>query len=66
MSGGPLTDERLGAVEAFLNEGRLEEAQQKLVALGGESDLGPGVSFLTTKLLFLRGRLDTESVRDRL
>jgi hypothetical protein len=66
MSGGPLTDARLGAVEACLNEGRLEEAQQKLVALGGESELGPGVSFLTTKLLFLRGRLDAESVRGRL
>jgi hypothetical protein len=66
MSGGPLTDERLGAVDAFLNEGRLEEAQQRLVALGGERDLGPGLSYLTTKLLFLRGRLDTESVRDRL
>jgi hypothetical protein len=66
MSGGPLTDERLGAVEACLNDGRLEEAQQKLVALGGEAALGPGVSYLTTKLLFLRGRLDSESVRDRL
>jgi hypothetical protein len=66
MSGGPLTDERLGAVEACLNEGRLEEAQHKLVALGGETALGPGVSYLTTKLLFLRGRLDSASVRDRL
>jgi hypothetical protein len=66
MSGGPLTDERLGAVEACLNEGRLEEAQQKLIALGTATDLGPGVSYLTTKLLFLRGRLDPESVRDRL
>jgi hypothetical protein len=66
MSGGPLTDERLGAVEACLNEGRLDEAQLKLVALGGETALGPGVSYLTTKLLFLRGRLDSESVRDRL
>jgi hypothetical protein len=66
MSGGPLTDERLGAVEACLNEGRLEEAQQKLVALGGATELGPGVSYLTTKLLFLRGRLDSQSVRDRL
>jgi hypothetical protein len=66
MSGGPLTDSRLGAVEACLNDGRLEEAQQKLVALGGESDLGPGVSYLTTKLLFLRGRLDPDSVRGRL
>lgn len=66
MSGGPLTDERLGAVEACLNEGRLEEAQQRLVSLGGETELGPGVSYLTTKLLFLRGRLDSESVRGRL
>lgn len=66
MSGGPLTDERLGAVEACLNEGKLEEAQQKLVALGSDRALGPGVSYLTTKLLFLRGRLDPESVRGRL
>lgn len=66
MSGGPLTDARLGAVEACLNDGRLEEAQQKLVALGSESELGPGVNYLTTKLLFLRGRLDSESVRGRL
>ncbi len=66
MSGGPLTDSRLGAVEACLNDGRLEEAQQRLVALGSEASLGPGVSYLTTKLLFLRGRLDPEMVRGRL
>jgi hypothetical protein len=66
MSGGPLTDSRLGAVETCLNEGRFEEAQQKLQALGGESELGPGLNYLTTKLLFLRGRLDSESVRGRL
>ena len=62
MSGGPLDDPRLQEVEACLNDGRFEEAQRKLVALGSVRDLGPGVAYLTTRLLAQRGRLDASAI----
>jgi len=53
-------------VEACLDEGRLDEAQRELTELGAQGDLGPGVTYLTTRLLFLRGRLDAKGVQGRL
>jgi hypothetical protein len=53
-------------VEACLNEGRFDEAQQKLVGLGGVRDLGPGVAYLTTRLLAQRGRLDAAAIAERM
>jgi hypothetical protein len=66
MSGGPLDDPRLQEVEACLNDGRFEEAQRKLVALGSVRDLGPGVAYLTTRLLAQRGRLDATAIAERI
>lgn len=66
MAGGPLDDPRLREVEAFLNEGRFDEAQQKLVGLGGVRALGPGVAYLTTRLLAQRGRLDAVAITERM
>jgi hypothetical protein len=66
MAGGPLDDARLREVETCLNEGRFDEAQQKLVGLGGVRDLGPGVAYLTTRLLAQRGRLDASAIAERM
>jgi hypothetical protein len=66
MAGGPLDDPRLREVEACLNAGRFDEAQQKLVGLGGVRALGPGVAYLTTRLLAQRGRLDAVAIAERI
>lgn len=66
MAGGPLDDPRLREVETCLNEGHFDEAQQKLVLLGGVAQLGPGVAYLTTRLLAQRGRLDAAAVTERI
>jgi len=66
MPAGPLDDPRLREVEECLNQARFEEAQRKLVALGSVRDLGPGVAYLTTRLLAQRGRLDSAAVAERL
>src|SRR4051794_34641159 len=66
MPAGPLDDPRLREVEACLNGGQFEEAQRKLVGLGGVRDLGPGVAYLTTRLLAQRGKLDPSAVAERL
>ena len=66
MAGGPLDDPRLREVEACLNEGRFDEAQQKLVGLGSVRALGPGVAYLTTRLLAQRGRLDALAITERM
>jgi hypothetical protein len=66
MPAGPLDDPRLREVEACLNEGRFDEAQRKLVSLGGVSELGPGVAYLTTRLLAQRGRLDASAITERM
>jgi hypothetical protein len=49
-----------------LNEGRFDEAQRKLVGLGAVRDLGPGVAYLTTRLLAQRGRLDATAIAERM
>ena len=49
-----------------MNEGRFEEAQRKLVGLGAVRDLGPGVAYLTTRLLAQRGRLDSAAIAERI
>jgi hypothetical protein len=53
-------------VEACLNEGRFDEAQHNLVGLGGVRALGPGVAYLTTRLLAQRGRLDAVAITERM
>jgi hypothetical protein len=66
MSVGPLEDERLRAVEACLNEARYDEAQKRLAGLGSIRGLGPGVAYLTARLLFERGRIDRAALLQRL
>jgi hypothetical protein len=66
MSVGPLDDERLRAVETSLNEARFEEAQKQLALLGSVRGLGPGVAYLTARLLFERGRIDRAALLQRL
>jgi hypothetical protein len=66
MPAGPLDDPRLREVEACLNEGRFDEAQRKLVGLGGVRKLEPGVAYLTTRLLAQRGRLDSSAIAERM
>lgn len=66
MSAGPLTDPRLKIIEECLDGARFEEAQYRLSELSGRQSLGPGVVYLTTRLLYQRGRLDGTGVADRL
>src|SRR5262245_46531960 len=66
MPAGPLDDPRLSEVEECLNVARFEEAQRKLFVLGSVRELGPGVSYLTTRLLAQRGKLDSAAVAERL
>jgi hypothetical protein len=66
MSAGPLDDERLRAVETCLDEARFEEAQKQLAELGGIPSLGPGVAYLTARLLFARGRIDQVALEQKL
>src|SRR5262245_20670485 len=66
MPAGPLDDARLKSVEDCLNAGRFDEAQRRLAALATVQGLGPGVAYLSARLLFHRGRLDAASVAARL
>ncbi len=63
---GPLDHEELRAIDELLDAGELAEAQQRLAGLGHSAALDAGTSYLATRLLYLRGRLDTEGVAERL
>lgn len=65
MPNGPLDDTRLRSVEVCLNEARFEDAQKQLADLAGRQH-GPGVAYLTARLLYQRGRLDAAALRLRL
>jgi hypothetical protein len=65
MPHGPLDDTRLRSVEVCLNEARFEDAQKQLAELAGRQQ-GAGVAYLTARLLFQRGRLDTAALKLRL
>ena len=62
----PLSPLDLRAIEDSLNAGDLEKAQQQLADLASHADLEPGATYLATRLLFLRGRLDAAGVVDRM
>jgi hypothetical protein len=62
----PLDDARLKAIEDCLNAGRFDDAQKRLASLVPSDGLGPGVAYLSARLLFHRGRLDAASVAARL
>lgn len=62
----PLDDPRLQAVEAALNDGSLDRAQELLAALDLAGSHRQGLSYLTTRLLFQRGRLSVNEVSSRM
>jgi tetratricopeptide (TPR) repeat protein len=66
MGNGPLDDPRLRAIEERLNSARFDDAQRLLSALSERDSLLPGASYLTTRLLYQRGRLDLDAVVQRL
>jgi hypothetical protein len=66
MPVGPLDDARLKGIEDCLNKGRFDDAQRRLAALASEQGLGPGLAYLSARLLFHRGRLDAATVATRL
>ncbi|HEX6766220.1 MAG TPA: hypothetical protein VF103_12100 [Polyangiaceae bacterium] len=66
MPAGPLDDARLKSIEDCLNAGRFDDAQRRLASLAPVQGLGPGVAYLSARLLFHRGRLDAASVASRL
>jgi hypothetical protein len=66
MLAGPLDDARLKSIEDCLNAGRFDDAQRGLAALASVQGLGPGLAYLSARLLFHRGRLDAASVAARL
>jgi hypothetical protein len=62
----PLKSQELRAIEDSLNTNELDKAQHLLAKLGAHGDLQHATSYLATRLLFLRGRLDPASVVDRM
>ncbi len=66
MGKGPLEDPRLQAIEQRLNSARFDDAQRLLSELGERESIRPGASYLATRLLYQRGRLDNEAVAQRL
>jgi tetratricopeptide (TPR) repeat protein len=63
---GPLGHAELSAIDELLDAGELEKAQQRLAGLGQSAALDAGTSYLATRILYLRGRLDAPSVAERL
>jgi hypothetical protein len=63
---GPLDHSELRAVEDCLEAGDLTGAQQRLAQLGSAPFPAAGLSYLATRLLYLRGRLDCRSVAERM
>jgi hypothetical protein len=66
VPGPPLDDARLKAIEDCLNAGRFDDAQKRLASLVPAEGFGPGVAYLSARLLFHRGRLDAATVAARL
>lgn len=62
----PLSEAALRAIDECLSAGELDEGSRRLSELGQDAAFAHGSSYLATRLLYLRGRLDAESVRERL
>jgi tetratricopeptide (TPR) repeat protein len=63
---GPLDHPGLRLVEEQIERGDLQRAQQLLARLDDSRALRHGISYLATRLLFERGRLDKQRVIERL
>lgn len=62
----PLAAAELQEIEGCLDQGQLEQAQLLLARAGENPALELGVSYLATRLLHLKGKLDDERVCERL
>ena len=66
MSKGPLDHPRLLVIEQAIDSGQLEHAQHLLAELGDVAFFRYATTYLATRLLFERGRLDSAAVAERL
>lgn len=62
----PLDTTELRQIEKTLDEGNTQEAATRLGQLGDSRDHKEAIDFLTTRLLFQRGRIDLNGAADRL
>ena len=61
----PLDHSELRQIEKTLDEGNTQEAATRLGQLGDARDHKDAIDFLTTRLLFQRGRIDSDGAADR-
>jgi tetratricopeptide (TPR) repeat protein len=61
----PLDHSELRQIEKTLDEGNTQEAAARLGLLGDARDHKDAIDFLTTRLLFQRGRIDSDGAADR-
>ena len=66
MSKGPLDHPRLLAIEQAIDSAQLDQAQRLLAELGDVAFFRYATTYLATRLLFERGRLDSAAVAERL
>ena len=66
MGRSPLDHPRLSIIDRKLDSGELEEAQHLLAQLGDNYFFRHATTYLASRLLYLRGTLDTESLIERL
>jgi tetratricopeptide (TPR) repeat protein len=61
----PLDHSELRQIEKTLDEGNTQDAASRLGVLGDARDHKDAIDFLTTRLLFQRGRIDSDGAADR-
>lgn len=66
MSRSPLDHPRLAVIDRKLDSGELDEAQHLLAQLGDNYFFRHATTYLASRLLYLRGTLDEESLIERL
>lgn len=66
MATSPLEHDELRHIEKRLDEGNTAEAAQLLARFANSRDHEVAITFLATRLLFQRGRIDTDGAADRL
>jgi hypothetical protein len=66
MATSPLEHDELRHIEKRLDEGNTAEAAQLLARFANSRDHEIAITFLATRLLFQRGRIDSDGAADRL
>jgi len=61
----PLDHAELREIEKTLDDGNTQDAAARLGQLGDRRDFKDAIDFLTTRLLFQRGRIDSDGAADR-